>query len=235
MDQSPGTAAWRVTVIPKNVFWAAQFIIANYEWMTLDLRITYALKIIQMIYFPVLAIIALPVNLVTILILSRGTCGLSRVVTRYLVAMAAADLLVLVLDLILSKIPNTYAPMELILWPIDAPLCKIHAVLLYAVTDCSVWFTVTFTFDRFVAICCQELKTKYCTGKTAAVILGTVTLISCLKNIYWYFRLSGHYTWIIAPFICMETVNYLSFSVSMPIDLFYYLLTPQRAQETPVC
>ncbi|XP_062895488.1 probable G-protein coupled receptor 139 [Mobula hypostoma] len=226
MGQSPGTASWNVAEAPKNVFWAAQLIFAKYEWMTLDFRISHALKVIQVIYYPGHAIIALPVHLVTILILSRGKCGLSRVVTRYLVAMAAADLMVVVLDLILNKIPNIYAPIELLIWAADTPVCQIHAVLLYAATDCSVWFTVTFTFDRFVAICCQKLKTKYCTGRTAAVMLGTVTAISCLRNIYWYFRFSGYYAALIAPFICVDTAGYVSLFVGMSIDLFNYLLTP---------
>ncbi|XP_051895650.1 V-set and immunoglobulin domain-containing protein 10-like 2 [Pristis pectinata] len=52
-------------------------------------------------------------------------------------------------------------------------------------TDCSVWFTVTFTFDRFVSICCQELRVKYCTERVTATVLGTVTALSCLKNITW--------------------------------------------------
>ncbi|XP_072132547.1 uncharacterized protein [Mobula birostris] len=127
---------------------------------------------IQEIFFPVLAIIALPVNMVTVFILSRGKCSLSRVVTCYLVAMAVADLLVLILDLILSKIPLMYTPISVFIRSMPKG-CNIHAALLYTVTDCSVWFTVAFTFDRFIAVCCQKLKTKYCTGKTAAVVLGT--------------------------------------------------------------
>ncbi|XP_067836176.1 C-C chemokine receptor type 3-like [Heptranchias perlo] len=107
-----------------------------------------------------------PVNLVTIVILSRGKCGLSKCVTRSLVAMAAADLLVVIIDLILRQIPITFH--SLFVFVLEIKVCHIHAVLLYAATDCSVWFTVTFTFDRFVAICCQRLKTKYCTEKTAA-------------------------------------------------------------------
>ncbi|XP_072892291.1 uncharacterized protein [Hemitrygon akajei] len=41
--------------------------------------------------------------------------------------------------------------------------------LLLASTGVSVWLTVAFTCDRFVAICCENLKTKYCTERTAAV------------------------------------------------------------------
>ncbi|XP_072132530.1 probable G-protein coupled receptor 139 [Mobula birostris] len=201
------------------------YIFAHDERITVDFRVTNVLFTIQVIFFPVLGIIALPVNMVTIFVLSRGKCGLSRVVTCYLVAMAVADLLVLILDLILSKIPLMYVPIDVFFRSMTKG-CNIHAVLLYTATDCSVWFTVTFTFDRFVAICCQKLKSKYCTEKTAVVVLGTVSAIGFLKNIYWYFRLSGYYTWIAVPFICRGRVHYLNLFIATQFELFYYILTP---------
>ncbi|XP_067836182.1 probable G-protein coupled receptor 139, partial [Heptranchias perlo] len=161
---------------------------------------------------------------VTIVILSRGTCGLSKCVTRYLVAMAAADLLVVIIDLILRQIPIVYFEQFLFLY--DIRVCNIHAVLLYAATDCSVWFTVTFTFDRFVAICCQKLKTKYCTEKTAAVVLGTVTVLSCLKNVTWYFMLSRWYALGNLPWFCSVDGRFTGSLVWGAIELLHYILTP---------
>ncbi|XP_067865932.1 uncharacterized protein [Heterodontus francisci] len=43
-------------------------------------------------------------NLLTIVILSRGKCGLSKCISRYMVAMTTADLLVLIFDVILYEI-----------------------------------------------------------------------------------------------------------------------------------
>uniref|UniRef100_UPI00398F1B03 probable G-protein coupled receptor 139 n=1 Tax=Pristiophorus japonicus TaxID=55135 RepID=UPI00398F1B03 len=167
---------------------------------------------------------SVPVNLVTIMILSRGKCGLSKCVTRYLVAMATADLLVVILDLILRHIPIRYEEQFIFVYSI--PLCNIHAVLLYAATDCSVWFTITFTFDRFVAICCQKLKTKYSTERTAAVVLGTVTVLSCLKNIPWYFMFSGWYVLGNDPWFCdLYYTNYASLGWAV-FELLHYILTP---------
>uniref|UniRef100_UPI00398E7361 probable G-protein coupled receptor 139 n=1 Tax=Pristiophorus japonicus TaxID=55135 RepID=UPI00398E7361 len=176
---------------------------------------------IQHIYYPLLAAFGVPMNLVTIMILSRGKCGLSKCVTRYLVAMATADLLVVILDLILRHIPIRYREQFIFVYSI--PLCNIHAVLLYAATDCSVWFTVTFTFDRFVAICCQKLKTKYCTERTAAVVLGTVTVLSCLKNIPWYFMFTSRYMLYNNPWFC--DTNYASLGWAV-FELLHYILTP---------
>ncbi|XP_067882840.1 probable G-protein coupled receptor 139, partial [Heterodontus francisci] len=174
---------------------------------------------------PELQLVGVPnFNLLTIGILSQGKCGLSKCVTRYLVAMSAADLLVIILDLILRHIPIVYEEQFRFLRSI--PLCNIHAVLLYAATDCSVWFTVTFTFDRFVAISCQKLKRKYCSEKTAALVLGTVTVLICLKNITRYFMLRGRYWLKNQPWFCSVAQAVLSSRVWGTMDLLHNILTP---------
>ncbi|XP_067884070.1 probable G-protein coupled receptor 139 [Heterodontus francisci] len=237
MDLNASTIDWNVTTMDQNLFridlnvttgrslftWV-DFLSADYDWLTLDLRIYYALRVIQTIYYPCLAIVGVPANLVTIVILYRGKCGLSECVTGYLMAMAVADLLVIILDLILRHIPILYQ--EHFYFLRDIPLCDIHAVLLHAATDCSVWFTVTFTFDRLVAICCQKLKSKYCLKKTAYVVLGTVTLLSCLKNIFWYFTLTDRYWLINYPYFCEITGHVLFSHTWTAIEFLHYILTP---------
>ncbi|XP_072893547.1 probable G-protein coupled receptor 139 [Hemitrygon akajei] len=121
-------------------------------------------------------------NIVAIAILSRGKCGLSTCTTRYLVAMAAADLTAVV-TAFCTRIKNYSTGSFLETYP----LCSIIFVLQCASRDCSVWLTVTFTFDRFVAICCQKLKASYCTGKTAALVLVIISVVMCFKNIPFYF------------------------------------------------
>ncbi|XP_041035236.1 probable G-protein coupled receptor 139 [Carcharodon carcharias] len=138
--------------------------------------------------------------------------------------MAKADLLVVFFDLILRQIPIVYSEQFYFLQSI--PVCNIHAVLLYAATDCSVWFTVAFTFDRFVAICCQKLKSKYCSKKTAAVVLGTVTVLSCLKNIFWYFMLTGLYWFGNEPWFCSVKIHVEDSPVWTTIEFLHHILTP---------
>ncbi|XP_048450858.1 probable G-protein coupled receptor 142, partial [Rhincodon typus] len=121
-------------------------------------------------------------------------------------------------------IPIVYSEQFYFLWYIH--VCNIHAVLLYAATDCSVWFTVSFTFDRFVAICCQKLKSKYCSEKTAAVVLGTVTVLSCLKNIFWYFMLTARYWLMNTPWFCDVTGDVLFSRVWATIELLHHIVTP---------
>ncbi|XP_059816555.1 probable G-protein coupled receptor 139 [Hypanus sabinus] len=146
--------------------------------------------------------------MVTIVSLSRGKCGLSKGVKRYLVDIAAADQLVVLFNLLLGMILMTYMPVELLLWSLRVSMCNIQAALLFANTNCSVWFTVTFTFNRFFSICFQKLKRKYCTGRAAALVLGTVILLSYLKNIFWYLSLHGTHTLIMSTEVCMRHFSY---------------------------
>ncbi|XP_072132698.1 probable G-protein coupled receptor 139 [Mobula birostris] len=163
------------------------------------------------------------VNAVTIVILSRGKCGLSKGITRYLVAMVAADQLVVLFDLVLSKITM---PMKVFFWSHRVPVCNIHTVVFYAATDCSVWFTVTFTFDRFVTICLQKLKRKYGTGRAAALVLWTVTVLTCVMNIFWYFMLDGTYSMSFTSLLCLSGRGFFSLSQEATFELIHYFLTP---------
>ncbi|XP_072884227.1 probable G-protein coupled receptor 139 [Hemitrygon akajei] len=124
------------------------------------------------------------VNLVAIAILSRGRCGLSRCITFYLVAMATTDIAALVTDVILHRINNMYFPVSFLLL---TPVCALRHALYIVSVDCSVWFTVAFTFDRLVAICCRNLKRKFCCLRTTAVIIFAVFGASILKSFPVYF------------------------------------------------
>ncbi|XP_067835375.1 probable G-protein coupled receptor 139 [Heptranchias perlo] len=137
-------------------------------------------------------------NVMTIVILSRGKCGLSKCVTRYLVAMAVADLLVIINDVVLFRIKEYYFPNNFLFL---TPVCSFQTALNHALSDISVWLTVAFTFDRFITICYQKLRTKYCTEKTAAVVIGTLCPLFCLKNIPWYFAFE--------PYFILENVHWI--------------------------
>ncbi|XP_072346521.1 probable G-protein coupled receptor 139 [Scyliorhinus torazame] len=224
MDRDIRKVDWNDTTNGKSLSSELDYLIANSAVLSLASRIYWALRIIQYIYYPVLAIVGVPVNSVTIIILSRRKCGLSNCVTNYLVAMAAADLLVVIIDLIFRHIPIVYRDYFSFLYSI--PLCNIHSILLYAVTDCSVWFTVAFTFDRFVAICWQKLNSKYCTERTAAVVITTVTVLSCLSNIFWYFMLTDRYLLGHSPWFCAVTIAALLSRFWITIESLHYILNP---------
>uniref|UniRef100_UPI00398E7463 probable G-protein coupled receptor 139 n=1 Tax=Pristiophorus japonicus TaxID=55135 RepID=UPI00398E7463 len=175
------------------------------------------------IYYPVLAAVGTPSNLVAIVILSRGKCGLSICITHYLVGMAATDLLVIVSAVILNRIGGIYFRDS---WVSTTPACSLSTVLVYTARDSSVWLTVAFTFDRFVAICCLELKTRYCTVKTAAVVIAAVCVLSCLKNIPFYFTYQPLYVVNRVPWFCDIKLSYYTSPVWKAYDWLDRILTP---------
>ncbi|XP_038671261.1 probable G-protein coupled receptor 139 [Scyliorhinus canicula] len=145
------------------------------------------------------------VNLLAILILYQRKCGLSNCTTRYLVAMATADLLVIITAIILYRIGSYYFATSFL----DiTPVCSITFILLYAAAECSVWFTVMFSFDRFVVICSQKLKMKYCTERTAAVVLSTTCILLCLKDVPMYFRFEPAEFIDNVPWFCHDNPSY---------------------------
>ncbi|XP_067865231.1 probable G-protein coupled receptor 139 [Heterodontus francisci] len=162
---------------------------------------------IDLIYYPLLAAVGIPVNLVAIVILSRGKCGLSKCITRYLVAMAAADLTVVIVHVILQRINIMYFPISFLFL---TPVCTVNFVAYIVAVDCSVWFTVAFTFDRFVAICCQKLQSKYCTEKAATVAIITVSVVSCLRTIPFYYINEPAFIIDDVPWYCAATADYLT-------------------------
>ncbi|XP_067883505.1 probable G-protein coupled receptor 139 [Heterodontus francisci] len=193
---------------------------------------------IEDIYYPVIAAIGVaglisnfsasfslsfPVNLVATVILSRGKCGLSKCITFYLVGMAVSDLLVVITDPILYQIVSIYFPYSFLR---ITPVCSLIKVLYYASTVVSVWLTVTFTFDRFVGICCEKLKTKYCSENTAAVVVGTVSVLGCLESLPFYFTLEQYYIIHNVPMGCSYKPSFFTSPIWGAFELFDLILTP---------
>ncbi|XP_059805710.1 probable G-protein coupled receptor 139 [Hypanus sabinus] len=179
--------------------------------------------LVYAIYYTALAVIAVPVNVVAIVILSRGNCGLSRCISRYLVSMAATDLLVIITAVILNRIPAIYFPGSVLS---ITPVCSLSIALIYAARDSSVWLTVTFTFDRYVAICWQKLKAKYCTHGTAGIVVSVVCTLGCVINIPWYFLHEPMYLIDNVPWYCKQKDDRYSFILWTIFDWTDRVLTP---------
>ncbi|XP_072406615.1 probable G-protein coupled receptor 139 [Chiloscyllium punctatum] len=144
-----------------------------------------------MVYYPIIAIVGIPANVITIVILSQGKCGLSRCISHYLITMASSDLLVLIADVVFVRISDCYFPTTFLF---NTPVCSFIYMLARTATDLSVWLTIAFTFDRFIGTSCQKLRLRYCTKKTAAVVTGTVCLLFCSKNIPFCFAFAPNFT-----------------------------------------
>ncbi|XP_069796810.1 probable G-protein coupled receptor 139 [Narcine bancroftii] len=175
------------------------------------------------IYYPVLAAIGVTANLVAIAILSRGRCGLSTCITRYLVSMAVSDLLVVVTAVIFNRIIGIYFPVSFLSF---TSACTLSTVIIYATTESSVWLTVAFTFDRFVAVCCPDLRTRYCTERSAELVIGTVCVLSCLKSVPWFFIYEPLYTTNNVRWFCNIVSHYYTSVAWRVFDWFARILNP---------
>ncbi|XP_020389368.2 probable G-protein coupled receptor 139 [Rhincodon typus] len=142
--------------------------------------------------------------------------------TCYLIAMAAADFLVVIADVMLRWL-IMYFPVSFL----DITyICCLIMVLIPATTMNSIWLTVAFTFDRFVAICCQKLKTKYCTEKTAVRIIATVSVLSYLESIPWYFKFQSKYIFNNLPWFCDIKPEYYTSVFWTFYGVFHRVLSP---------
>ncbi|XP_067874792.1 probable G-protein coupled receptor 139 [Heterodontus francisci] len=166
---------------------------------------------------------ARPGNIMAIVILSRGKCGLSKGITCYLVGMSVADLLVVLTSVMLNRIIAVYFPDSFLS---ITPVCALKSSLVYAAKDSSVWLTVAFTFDRYVAICCQKLKHKYCSKQTARGVVGTVYLLNCLRNIPLYFVLEPLYISNNIPWYCKVKSSFYTALLWIAFSHFTYIFTP---------
>ncbi|XP_051882913.1 probable G-protein coupled receptor 139 [Pristis pectinata] len=176
-----------------------------------------------------------------IAILSRGNCGLSKCITLYLVAMATSDLSVIVFEVILNRVSGLYWSQSFLFY---TPVCRLIQFLAPVAIDCSVWFTVAFTFDRFVALSTQNLKNEYCTERTAVVLLVTLCALFCLKNLPWPFayvaidvynegisrdcRISSHFYTMPAWVAFSWTEQLLTPVVPFCLILLFNILTVRR-------
>ncbi|XP_067864709.1 probable G-protein coupled receptor 139 [Heterodontus francisci] len=165
-----------------------------------------AILLMKDIYYPFVAALGVLVNLVTIMILSRRNCGLSKCISVYMVAMATADLLVLIINVIVYRIFSYHFPLSFLSY---TPVCRI---IIYVTTinfDLSVWFTISFTFDRFVAVCFQKVKTRYCTTRTAGVVITVFCFLSLFNNIPFLFAYEPE-----------QIINNVQWGCQARVDLF---------------
>ncbi|XP_043538398.1 probable G-protein coupled receptor 139 [Chiloscyllium plagiosum] len=154
----------------------------------------------------------------TILILLRGNCGLSKCISVYMVAMATSDLLAIIIIAVVYRILNYYFPLSFLS---HTPVCLFIVYMTTITLDLSVWFTVSFTFDRFVMICCQEFKRKHCTKRTAITLLIIVSALILLKNIPVLFAYEPEKIIQNVQWGCKTSATFLASPLGMTFVWFY--------------
>ncbi|XP_043540621.1 probable G-protein coupled receptor 139 [Chiloscyllium plagiosum] len=143
----------------------------------------------------------------TVLILSQGKCGLSKGITHYMIAMATGDMMVLVFNVIVSQNFKYHFPDSLLNY---TSACRLSAFLQGFSIQLSIWFTIAFTFDRFVAICCNKLKGMYCTERMANVVIFIVSSLNIMVNIPLPFRYEPTHVLNNVQWGCRTVTSYLT-------------------------
>ncbi|XP_032870101.1 probable G-protein coupled receptor 139 [Amblyraja radiata] len=105
--------------------------------------------------------------------------------------MAITDLLVLITLVLMFKIYMYYTPFSFLSL---SAICPSNMYMRVVSLDFSVWLTMSFTFDRFVSICCPKLRLTYCTDKTAVAVIVSLFALSCLKYIPFQFMYESRFT-----------------------------------------
>ncbi|XP_059499058.1 probable G-protein coupled receptor 139 [Stegostoma tigrinum] len=156
--------------------------------------------------------------MITVFILLRRNCGLSKCISAYMVAMATADLLVIINSIIVYHILSYHFPFSFLSY---TPVCKLIVYMTAMSLDLTVWFTVSFTFDRFVVICWQRFKAKYCTKRAATTVLTVISVLILLKNIPVLFAYEPEKIINKIQWGCQSSVNFLASSPGIAFVWFY--------------
>ncbi|XP_059498767.1 probable G-protein coupled receptor 139 [Stegostoma tigrinum] len=159
------------------------------------------------IYYPVLAAIGFPANIMTIAILLQGNCGLSKCISLYMLAMATADLLVIINNVIIYSILMYHFPLSFLS---QTHICKIILYMGRVVLNISVWFTVAFTFDRFVIICCPKFKTRYCTVRIPVTVITVIFVVMWIKDFPIFFAYEHERIMNNVEWNCQPSVTFFS-------------------------
>uniref|UniRef100_A0A8C5FY94 G-protein coupled receptors family 1 profile domain-containing protein n=1 Tax=Gouania willdenowi TaxID=441366 RepID=A0A8C5FY94_GOUWI len=104
---------------------------------------------LPVIFYSVLLCLGLPANVLTVVILSQLVLRRQKSSYNYLLALAAADILVLLLIVFVDFILEDF----ILATPLPPLLNSAVQVLEFCSIHTSIWITVPLTIDRYIAVC----------------------------------------------------------------------------------
>ncbi|KAJ7989350.1 hypothetical protein DPEC_G00303620 [Dallia pectoralis] len=177
-------------------------------------------------------------NILTVIILSQLVLHRQKSSYNYLLALAAADILVLLLIVFVDFILEDF----ILGAPLPPSLNKAVQVLEFSSLHTSIWITVPLTVDRYIAVC-HPLKyhTVSYPARTRRVIMAVY--VGCLVSAapyYWKlrrrrscFRLRGYSTGKTTAILFAITSVFAVLWAPRTIVILYHLYTPPPASPGP--
>lgn len=131
---------------------------------------------VQRVAVPLIMVIGLFGNLITVIIMTRRR--MRSTTNMYLAALAFVDMLYLVLTFLLglSHYPNMAARRYYLYWELRPFLM----MLTDACSNTSVWLTVTFTIERYIAVKYPMKGKVWCTEARAKKLISSVFLFGLI-------------------------------------------------------
>ncbi|XP_076465414.1 cysteinyl leukotriene receptor 1-like [Babylonia areolata] len=122
-------------------------------------------------------------NVMSVVVMSRKNMRRSNAAI-YLIVMAVVDLVVLYTGLLRHWIFHEFG---YDIRHTSDGFCRVHALLVYASLQTSVWILVAFTFERVVSVYWPHQVKHLCTTKTSAVTLVAIAVVFLVINSHFLF------------------------------------------------
>lgn len=187
-------------------------------------------KLLWKIIPPIYLVFGTLGNLLTIVVLMQRRCRNSSI-AMYLTALAVSDLLVLWTGLLRQWIIYMF---HVDIRVLSTTGCKLHVHLVYVGFQCSSWFLVAVTCERFLSVCFPYKVRSVCKPRNAGKVIFVIVLFFVALNHHWFYSVTIQSSYVFKfnqtyKLICGEInkQTYLNFfEIWKWLDLFFVSLLP---------